>query len=368
MRIGVLGGGQLGRMLGLAGHRLGMALRFLDRKQDACAGDVGPLISAPFTDHTAVERFADGLDVATYEFENIPVETVAVLTQHVPVHPGIKALRTTSDRWSEKQLFVDCGVPVAPYSQVSSKDELESAVQTVGLPAVIKTRRMGYDGKGLLHIHSEHDAAGAWEHFEQNEFIFEQLVEFDREASVIGARDVDGNIVIYPLVENQHRAGILVRSVAPAANVTESLQNKATMYFQKIADTLNYVGVLVIEFFEKDGELYANEMAPRVHNTGHWTIDGAATSQFENHLRAIAGLPLGSTEPRGWSVMVNLIGGNPPLASMLSIPGVNVHLYNKTPRPGRKIGHVTKVVSRASDVPSTIEELERIIQHTPAPV
>lgn len=366
MNIGVLGGGQLGRMLALAGHRLGMSFRFLDRKQNACAGDVGQLISAPFDDHAAVDRFSAGLDVATYEFENIPVETVDVLAQRVPVHPGINALRIASDRWSEKQLFVECDVPVTPYVQISSKDELEHAVQTVGLPAVIKTRRMGYDGKGLLHVHNEHDVRSACDQFEQNEFILEQLVKFDREVSVIGVRDVDGNTVIYPLVENHHRAGILVRSIAPATNVTESLQHKAETHFRAIAEALGYVGVLAVEFFEKDGALYANEMAPRVHNTGHWTIDGAATSQFENHLRAIAGLPLGSTEPRGHSVMVNLIGGTPPLASMLEIPGVNVHLYHKTPRPGRKIGHVTKVVAQQSDIEAAIQQLEKMLETVPA--
>ncbi|MCC6175449.1 MAG: 5-(carboxyamino)imidazole ribonucleotide synthase [Chloroflexi bacterium] len=343
MIVGVLGGGQLGRMLALAGYPLGLRFRFLDPSPESPAGQFADLHVARYDDQAALARFADGLDVVTYEFENVPVATTRFLAGRVPVLPPPAALEVAQDRLREKTLFARLGIPTATYVPVDSLDQLADAVARIGLPAVLKTRRLGYDGKGQLVLHTPADVEGAWTALGGIPLILEGFVPFERELSILAARDPAGAVACYPLVANQHRAGILRLSLAPAEAVTSELQARAEGHARAVLEALDYVGVLAVELFQVGDSLLANEMAPRVHNSGHWTIEGAETSQFEQHLRAILGLPLGSTQLRGWSAMANLLGVEPPLGALLAQPGLHPHRYGKAPRPGRKLGHVTLV-------------------------
>ncbi len=339
--VGVLGAGQLGRMLALAGYPLGLRFRFLDPAPEAPAGQVAERCAAPFDDPARIERFVQGLDVVTYEFENVPVELPRWLGGRVPVYPPPAALEVSQDRLHEKTLFGRLGLPTAPFVAVDTRADLDRALAALGTPAVLKTRRFGYDGKGQVVLRSPDDAGRAWEALGGVPLLLEGFVAFERELSVLAARGQDGQTVFYPLVENHHGGGILRLSRAPAPGLTPPLQALAEDYAGRVLRELGYVGVLAIEFFARAGKLVANEMAPRVHNSGHWTIEGAETSQFENHLRAILGLPLGSTQTPGPCAMVNLIGTLPGVRDVLAIPGAHLHLYGKTPRPGRKLGHVT---------------------------
>jgi len=316
--VACIGGGQLGRMLGLAGLPLGLEFRFLDPAPDACAGAVGELVIGAYDDSDGLERLAWGADVVTYEFENVPVEAAA----RVGAVPGVAALQRGQDRLHEKELFRSLGIPTARFG----------SLEETGLPALVKTRRLGYDGKGQRRVEAP-EAIGVDE-------LAEELVPFDRELSVVGVRGRDGRTRFWPVGENVHRDGILRVTRAPAPDAP---QREAEELCAALLGELDYVGVLAVELFEVDGRLLANEFAPRVHNTGHWTIDGAVTSQFENHLRAILGLPLGPTGARAPSVMINLIGTVPPVEELLALPGARVHLYGKEPRAGRKVGHVTLV-------------------------
>ena len=316
--MGCIGGGRLGRMLALAGAPLDVRFRFLDPSPEACAGDVGDLLVGAYDDPELLDRLADGADAVTYEFENVPVESA----RRVAAVPDARALEQGKDRLVEKQLFASLGIPTARFGTL---DE-------TGVPALVKSRRLGYDGKGQRRVASR-EAIGEDE-------LAEELVAFDRELSIVAVRGHDGDTRFYPLAENEHRGGILAVSRAPAADAP---QEQAEEIATKLLDSLGYVGVLAVELFDVGGTLLANEFAPRVHNTGHWTIDGATTSQFENHVRAVLGRPLGSTKPLGESVMVNLVGEVPQLESLLAVPGAHVHLYGKKPRPGRKVGHVTLV-------------------------
>jgi 5-(carboxyamino)imidazole ribonucleotide synthase len=350
--VGVLGGGQLGRMLALAGYPLGLRFRALDPSPEAPAGHLAEILVAAYGDPAALARFADGLAVATYEFENVPDAAARLLEARVPVFPGALALQTAQDRLAEKQMFERLAIPLPGYAAVSSLDELEAAIAGLGLPAILKTRRLGYDGKGQVVLRAPGEAAEAWESLGGVPCVLEQMIPLKRELSVLAARGRDGTTACYPLVENRHREGILRVSVSPAAGLGE-LQPQAEAYAARILDHLDYVGLLALELFvdgraNHDDGLLANEIAPRVHNSGHLTIEGSETSQFENHLRAILGLPLGSTAPRGHSAMVNLIGVVPPSEAILSIPGAHLHLYGKTPRPGRKLGHVTVTADTAA--------------------
>ena len=349
MIVGILGGGQLGRMLALAGYPLGLRFRLLDPSPEAPASHLAELQIGAYDDPSALDGFVDGLDVATYEFENVPEVAARVLGERVPVYPPALALETAQDRLSEKRLFEQLDIPLPPYAAVSSLSELEAAIQHMGLPAVLKTRRLGYDGKGQAVIRSPEDAPGAWTALGGVPCVLEQRVPLRRELSILAVRGRDGETACYPLVENTHRDGILHTSLAPAAD-TRDAQPLADAYVGRILDRLGYVGLLALELFvdDRDGRLLANEIAPRVHNSGHWTIEGAETSQFENHLRAILGLPLGSTAPRGHSAMVNLIGTVPAETDLLAIPGAHLHLYGKSPRPGRKLGHVTVTADTAA--------------------
>jgi 5-(carboxyamino)imidazole ribonucleotide synthase len=353
-------------MLALAGYPLGMRFRFLDPAPGSPAGQIGEQIVAPYDDPAALAEFARGLNVATFEFENVPWAAAHWLTDHVPTFPPPRALEIGQDRLAEKTLFQKVGLEVHRFAPAESPQQLVAAIDAIGAPVVIKTMRGGYDGKGQALIRTPEEvraAAQVWADLGGVPLLVEKFVPFDRELSILGVRSRDGHVAAYPLVQNVHAAGILRMSTAPAPHVTQELQRRAEGYVHAVMQELSYVGVLAIEFFEVGGELLANEMAPRVHNSGHWTIEGAATSQFENHLRAIAGLPLGGTACRGYSVMLNLIGGMPDPACILEIPGTHVHLYGKSARPGRKIGHVTIV----DDDPNYAAESAARVQQVIAP-
>jgi 5-(carboxyamino)imidazole ribonucleotide synthase len=341
MIIGILGGGQLGYMLALAGYPLDFHFRFLDPSPQAPVGRIASRVTAEYTDLEALEKFAHGLALVTYEFENVPVEAVRFLQKSVSVYPPAQALETARDRLSEKSLFQKLGIPTTEFSVVNSAAELDDAVRTIGLPAVLKTCRLGYDGKGQRVLRMPEDVGRAKKEISATPLILEKFVKFSRELSILAVRGRSGETAFYPLVENHHRAGILRLSLAPAPQLMASLQRQAEGVARRVLEALDYVGVLAIELFEADGHLLANEMAPRVHNSGHWTIEGAVTSQFENHLRAVSGLPLGDTRALGHSAMLNLIGELPEPADVLAIPDCHLHVYGKTLRPARKVGHVT---------------------------
>jgi 5-(carboxyamino)imidazole ribonucleotide synthase len=343
--VGVLGGGQLGRMLGLAGVRLGIDLCFLEPAEEPPAASTGRHLCAAYDDENALDELAALCDVVTYEFENVPAESARRVATRTPVFPSVDALEVSQDRLAEKEMLEKAGVPVSPYEPVMSQGELERALERIGLPAVVKTRRLGYDGKGQTVVRDPAEAARVFEDLGRKPLIVEGFVPFTRELSLIAVRGLDGTIACYPLVENHHRDGILRTSLAPAPETPESLRRQAESFAKDIVEGLGYVGVIAVEMFQVDGELLANEIAPRVHNSGHWTIEGATCSQFENHLRAILGLPLGSTEARGCCAMVNLIGEVPPLRSLLDVGGAHVHVYGKRPRPERKVGHVSICVA-----------------------
>jgi 5-(carboxyamino)imidazole ribonucleotide synthase len=340
--VAVLGGGQLGRMLGLAGVPLGLQFRFLDPVADAPAGALGPLVVGGLGDHDALARVADGATVATYEWEGVPAAGARFLESRGPVvFPPPDALDVAQDRLAEKMLFRRLGIATPDFTRVDDRRGLDDAVRAVGLPAVLKTRRGGYDGKGQRMLARSGDVGDAWRELGAQPLILERLVPFDRELSILAVRGRDGAIGCWPLVENVHQDGILRTSRAPAPDTAGALQAKAEGYAVRVLDELDYVGVLAIELFQVGADLVANELAPRVHNSGHWTIEGAVTSQFENHLRAILGWPLGSTAPVGVSAMVNCIGASADPAAVLAVPGAHLHDYGKAPRPGRKVGHVT---------------------------
>ncbi len=338
MKIGILGGGQLARMLALAGYPLGFEFVFLCPVPDACAAPLGEHLCADFDDKDALQHLAGKVDRVTYEFESVPAETVEYLNNKRPVYPPPQALAIARDRLLEKNLFNELGIDTAPFMPVDSLDDMQTAVAKIGLPAILKTRTLGYDGKGQQRLHDASELAAAWDGINGATAILEGFIPFEREVSIIAVRSVSGEMAFYPLSENTHEAGILRLSTSL---VDDPMQGLAEDYAQRLLEHLDYVGVLAIEFFQLDGQLLVNEMAPRVHNSGHWSIEGAVTSQFENHLRAIAGLPLGSTALTGYSGMVNLIGELPDIDAVLSIPGSHLHLYGKTPRPGRKLGHIT---------------------------
>jgi len=341
MTIGILGGGQLGYMLALAGYPLGLHFRFLDPSPEAPVGRIANRVTSDFNDQQALEKFSHGLEVVTYEFENVPVAAARFLAGRVPVYPPEIALEEAQDRLREKRLFRRLEIPTTEFAEIVKREDLGAGVKQVGLPAMLKTCRMGYDGKGQWLLRTPEDVERAQGELPDVPLILEEFVPFTRELSILGVRGRTGEIAFYPLIENHHRGGILRLSLAPAPNLTASLQQEAEHAARKLLETLAYVGVLCIEFFETGGRLLANEMAPRVHNSGHWTIEGAVTSQFENHLRAILGMPLGSTAAVGVSAMINLIGEIPESAEVLNVSNAHLHLYGKEPRAGRKLGHVT---------------------------
>jgi 5-(carboxyamino)imidazole ribonucleotide synthase len=340
--VAVLGGGQLGRMLGLAGIPLGLRFRFLDPVAGAPASAVGALVVGALVDEPSLTEVAAGAAVVTYEWEGVPADAARFLGARFPVRPGARSLEVAQDRLTEKETFRRLGIATPAFAPVGSRAELDQAVDAIGgLPAVLKTRRGGYDGKGQVVVRTPADLDAAWDALGDAPLILESLVPFDRELSVLAVRGTDGEIACWPLVENVHEGGILRVSRAPAPGLDPARQRRGEDLATRLLTDLDHVGVLAVELFEVDGELLANEIAPRVHNSGHWTIEGAETSQFENHLRAILGRPLGSTAPRGPSAMVNCIGAMPDRDAVLSVPGAHLHDYGKAPRPGRKLGHVT---------------------------
>ena len=363
MKIGIIGAGQLGRMLALAGYPLALQFLFLDSSEASPGAQVAPIITGAFDDPASLRRLAADVDLVTYEFENVPVPALEAVAATRPCYPPADALRVSQDRLFEKELFERLGIPTPPFRAVDSLADLRDAVSAIGLPAVLKTRRLGYDGKGQCVLRRRGDLEPAWQALGGVPLILEGFVAFDGEVSIIGVRSTRGETRVYPLVGNTHREGILRVSLAPTRNAR--LQRTAERHLGRLLDHFGYAGVLTIEFFVHDGRLVANEMAPRVHNSGHWTIEGAVTSQFENHLRAILGLPLGDTRATGHSAMVNFIGTMPARERVLALPGAHHHDYGKAPRPGRKLGHCTLVAPTAAARDGLLRRLRRLLPHGP---
>jgi len=358
-KIGVLGGGQLGQMLGLSAIPLGIECVFYDPSPDAPARVAGRHICAAWSDREALAEFAASVDAITFEFENVPAASLAFLAERKPVFPGVRSLELTSDRIREKEFLRAAGVPVQPFAAVTVRAELELALATVGTHGVLKTRTLGYDGKGQRVVRAAAELAPAWAELGQRPCIYEAFVPFDREISVVATRALDGTTAVYPIVENLHTQGILFRSIAPA-RVPESLAAAATRHARSVLEGLGHVGTLALEMFVADHALVANEIAPRVHNSGHWTIQGARTSQFENHMRAVAGLPLGDPGAHAFSAMVNLIGGVPEAGEVLAIPGASAQFYGKAPRPGRKVAHMNVVAASREELLARLDPIESI--------
>jgi 5-(carboxyamino)imidazole ribonucleotide synthase len=339
MTIGIVGAGQLGRMMALAGYPLGLDFLFLDKDAATPGGQVAPLLGGALDDRELLGELSRRCEVMTFDWENVPVASLEHLPGPARVSPPPRALAAAQDRLTEKRTFELLGIATTRYAAVDSRASLELAVKSIGLPGVLKTRRLGYDGKGQFVIRSLADLDRAWLALGASPLLYENLVPFDAEVSVIAVRGIDGSVVFYPLNLNVHREGILRLTRAPHGSA--ALTRQAQRAARKLLEHFKYVGVLTIEFFVRRGRLIANEMAPRVHNSGHWTIEGAETSQFENHLRAIAGLPLGSPRARGHSAMINLVGEMPTREPLLREAGLHWHDYGKTARPGRKLGHLT---------------------------
>ena len=342
--VGILGGGQLARILALSGAPLGLRFRILDTVADACAGQFAPLIVGDYRDESALAEFASQVDVATFDFENVPAESAQWLSARIPVFPNPRALGIAQDRLAEKTLFRELGIPVPDFADVADRAALDAAVAAIGTPCILKTRRLGYDGKGQFRIKSPADVDAAWDALGAQAttvgLILEAFVPFERELSVVAVRGRDGEFRAWPLTENWHVDGVLSASLAPA-RVDADMAERAFAHARALAEALDYVGVFALELFCRDGVLLANELAPRVHNSGHWTIEGSETSQFQNHLRAVLGLPLGNTRMVGHACMLNWIGAMPDANGVLREPGGHWHDYGKEPRAGRKVGHAT---------------------------
>ena len=358
--VGILGGGQLARMLALSGAPLGLRFLVMDTEADACAGQFAPLLVGDYRDESALAEFASRVDVTTFDFENVPAESAEWLAAHGPVFPSPRALSLAQDRLVEKNLFRSLGIPVGDYAAVASLEELETEVARLGGACVIKTRRLGYDGKGQFRIRSLADVAPAWHALGAQAatvgLIVEAFIPFQRELSVVAVRGRDGEFRTWPLTENWHVDGVLLASLAPAT-VDAGLETQAFAHARKLGEALDYVGVFALELFCTDGELLANEIAPRVHNSGHWTIEGAEISQFENHLRAVLGLPLGDTRMLGHACMLNWIGEVPERNAVLSQATGHWHDYGKLPRAGRKVGHATLRAETAGELSAELQRL-----------
>ena len=357
MKIGILGGGQLARMIALAGYPLGLKFIVLDPDANAGAAGLGEHLRGAYDDPELLAELAEKADVVTYEFENVPAHVAAYLASHTTVYPPANALAVAQDRLLEKNFFKQLDIRTAPYAPVDSLEELRQAMAWIGYPAILKSRRLGYDGKGQALLKSDDDLAAAWQAMQGAAAIVEGFVPFRREVSIIAARRPSGDIVFYPLSENRHSGGILRVAECRSGDAAEP---QAQAYVRSLLEKLDYVGVIALELFEVDGKLLANEFAPRVHNSGHWTIEGAETSQFENHLRAILDLPLGSTTARGYAGMVNFIGGLPAEQQVLSLDNCHLHLYDKAPRKGRKVAHATVRVDDALVFSEILQKLTEL--------
>ncbi len=358
MKLGIVGGGQLGRMMAQAALPLGIKTAFLDPSEDACAADAGKLFCAKYDDETGVSLLSEFSNAITFEFENVPPITVEQLSQHLPTYPPAQALTTARDRWSEKSLFRQLNILTPPLALVDDQESLEAGISDVKYPAVLKTRTLGYDGKGQKVLRTRADVVGAYEELGSVPMILEGFIDFEFEVSCIGVRDQQGRSVFYPISKNEHRNGILYRSEPIQQSV---LQSQAESAVKDVMDALDYVGTMAFEFFVQGDKLIANEIAPRVHNSGHWTIEGSVCSQFENHVRAVMNLPLGSTETRGEVAMYNVIGKRPNVQKLLTIPGVHWHDYSKSERIGRKIAHITITATNDEQLKARSEEVESLL-------
>ena len=362
MKIGILGAGQLARMIALAGYPLGLEFIVLDPSPDACAGKMAEQLIGEYDDLELLGQLAEKSDVITYEFENVPAHAASFLERRAKkIFPPSNALYVSQDRLNEKNCFHDLGIPTPDFWTVNTFSDLKQAVFGGNYPFVLKTRSLGYDGKGQVLLNSEADLKPAWETLKDYACIVEAFVPFQREVSIIAARSVSGEVKYYPLSENKHKGGIL-RVAECKAN--DPLQTQAEDYVSRLLKALDYVGVIALELFEVNGKLLANEFAPRVHNSGHWTIEGAETSQFENHLRAILDWPLGSTAPVGKAAMVNFIGGLPKVEEVLVIPDVHAHWYGKEPRKGRKVAHATVRTKNNGQFEQSINQLIRLAEQS----
>ena len=371
--VGILGGGQLARMMVLAGAPMGLRFEVFDPAADACGGQLAPLQVAAFEDEAALAAFAERVDVVTFDFENVPAGSARFLAERVPVYPNPDALSVAQDRLSEKTLFRELGIPLPPFADIRSRDELAAQVDAFGLPCILKTRRFGYDGKGQFRLRTAADIDAAWlalgAQVERTGLILEGFVAFEREVSVVAVRGIDGEFRAWPVTGNWHVDGVLSASVAPA-RLSSAQYEAAIGYAQTLAERLDYVGVFALELFCRGDELLANEMAPRVHNSGHWTIEGSETSQFENHLRAVLGLPLGDTRMLGHACMLNWIGEMPDAEAVLAQPGGHWHDYGEESREGRKVGHATLREDDAGALAAALDavgaQLDRAAQVAPA--
>ena len=361
MKIGVLGAGQLGRMLALSAYPLGHQMRFLALSEE----DPSSLLGKTFIHNNnpeMVSNFADSSDIVTYESENTDVTIVNEISKNTKVYPSDKSLYISQHRGREKALLDTLKIPCAPYQMVNSLDDLKSAIKNIGIPSILKTATDGYDGKGQFFIKSESQIDEAWEKMSGVDAILEGFINFKRELSLIAVRGIDGSLEYYPLVENSHHEGILRQTLAPAQNISVSLQNKAEEYMSSLLKEIKHIGVLTIELFESDDGLLVNEIAPRVHNSGHWTIEGAQTSQFENHIRAITESPLGQTTMTSkFSAMINIIGVHGPIQKVLETKNAHLHLYNKAERTGRKLGHITLTSNSIDELNKTIDSLKEYL-------
>ena len=358
MKIGVLGAGQLGRMMAISGYPLNHQFGFSGNSTDEPSAFLGHMFALG-DNKDNVESLVSFADVITYESENTDVEIVKEISKSITVYPGEKSLFTTQHRGREKALFDQLGIPCAPYQMVNSKADLTVAVEKVGLPAILKTATEGYDGKGQFLIRDEDQIIDAWQSMNGVESILEGFVNFKRELSLIAVRGINNDHRYYPLVENTHHEGILRLTIAPAQDIDPEVQKTAEHYMQTLLDEMDHVGVLTIELFDTDNGLVVNEMAPRVHNSGHWSIEGANTSQFEKHIRAITGMPLGDTTPtHNFSAMVNIISKIGPTDVVLNMPNAHLHLYDKTERADRKLGHINITASTQAELTSSIEKLK----------
>lgn len=364
MRIGILGAGQLGRMLALSGYPLDTTFSLYDTSGSPTAG-IGNIISNKEGSHEKLNQFLEEVDLVTYEFENIPLSLTQEVEKKLPLYPSSESIRVCQNRIEEKSLFTALGIPTANYRVATSAEELKNAAEELGCPVVAKSVTDGYDGKGQAVLQKPDDAPSAWEAINHPTLIVESFVKFEREVSIIAVRARDGELAFYPLSENIHRDGILRYSIAPAPSLSQETQSQAEAFIKDLLNELDHVGVLTLELFETEKGLLANEMAPRVHNSGHWSMEGAACSQFENHIRAISGLPLGSTQATQLSCMINIIGesGNPQ--DLLKLPYVNLHLYGKEERAGRKIGHINILADSYKELVLRVENTVQFIPSCP---
>ena len=361
MKVGILGGGQLARMIALAGYPLDLEFIVLDPSEEAGAVGLGEHLHGQYDDPVLLAELAEKADVVTYEFENVPADVAKFLQDHTKVYPAPNALAVAQDRMVEKDFFHQLNISTAPYAQVDDLADLQRAMKDIGYPAILKSRRMGYDGKGQVVIKTEAQLAEAWDEMQGVSSIVEGFVSFQRELSIIAARRPSGEVVFYPVSENVHDKGILRVSECCS---NDAVQQQAEDIAVSVLNALDYVGIIAIELFDMDGQLIANEFAPRVHNSGHWTIEGAETSQFENHLRAILDLPLGSTQVRGYTGMVNFIGGVPATESVLGVANAHHHLYAKSPRKGRKVAHATVRADTKEECSNSLQQLVKLAQET----